>query len=426
MKGNLHKVAATFLAGCCLVGYLPTSLAMPLSMDLAIEMALKNNYDIKIAEKSEEKAYAALESAKSQQSPSVSASVGLGVSDLNDTGFSRTNNNNIRLSMPLYTGGKNELTIEKAKDSITASELSLSRTKENTILDTITAYYAILEAKKVVAVDQESVENYQEHLNNVKNLYQAGSTPKVDLLRSEVELVNAQQALIKSENTYDIAISKLRNIIKIDGDEPLEFVDDVAYHTVDKELADCLVEAQVNRVDLKKYQVAIEQAKKDIEIAKGDKKPSVSFSVGTGWNKQVLPSNDNHSLTAAVEANWNLFDGNITSAKIKDAELSLQQAELEYHKQADAIDLEVRQAYLNMKEAEKRFHTTEVAVSKAEEDYYIAKEKYKAGAGVMLDIIDAQLALTTAKTNYIQAQYDYATYRATLENAMGISEGGLA
>lgn len=100
----------------------------------------------------------------------------------------------------------------------------------------------------------------------------------------------------------------------------------------------------------------------------------------------------------------------------------MEQAELEYYKQADAIDLEVREAYLNMQEAEKRFHTTKVAVSKAEEDYFIAKEKYKAGAGVILDIIDAQLALTTAKTNYIQAQYDYASYKATLDNVMGVSE----
>ena len=82
-------------------------------------------------------------------------------------------------------------------------------------------------------------------------------------------------------------------------------------------------------MDLKKYQVAIEQAQKDIDIAKGDKKPSVSLSVGTGWNKQILPDHANHSLTAAVEASWNLFDGNITAAKIKDAELSLEQAELE-------------------------------------------------------------------------------------------------
>lgn len=423
MKGKVRRVLVALIT-TYLMSNAPTTFAMPLSLsiDEAIDMALKNNYNVKIAEKDEEKAQVALKSAKSQQDPSLSASVSMGITDINDNGFERSNNNNIRLSMPLYTGGKNELNIEKAKDSITASELALIRTKENTMLDAITAYYNVLEAEKIVAVDKETVDNYQEHLNNVKNLYQAGSTPKVDLLRSEVELVNAQQTLLKSKNSYDVAVSKLKNIIKFNSEDAIDLLDDVEYHAVEQNLLDCIAYAKENRVDLKKYQVAIKQAQKDIEIAKGDKKPSVSLSVGTGWNKQILPDHGNHSLTAAVEASWNLFDGNITDAKIKDAELSIQQAEFEYYKQADAIDLEVREAYLNMQEAEKRFHTTEVAIAKAQEDYFIAKEKYKAGEGVMLDIIDAQLALTTAKTNYIQAQYDYASYKATLDNVMGVNQ----
>lgn len=64
--------------------------------------------------------------------------------------------------------------------------------------------------------------------------------------------------------------------------------------------------------------------------------------------------------------------------------------------------------------------TTQVAIAKAEEDYFIAKEKYKTGEGIILDILDAQLALATAKNNYINAQYDYAVNKAKLENAMGL------
>ena len=172
-----------------------------------------------------------------------------------------------------------------------------------------------------------------------------------------------------------------------------------------------------------KYQVAIKQAEKDVEIAKSGKKPTVNLSVSNTWDKQVLPSDDNHSLSAGVSASWNVFDGNVTNSSIKQAEIAVEQAQLNFDKESDAIDLEVRENYLNMREAEKRFNSTQVAINKAEEDYFIAKEKYRAGAGLMLDIIDAQLALTTAKTNYIQAQYDYATYKAKLENVMGMSKG---
>ena len=73
-----------------------------------------------------------------------------------------------------------------------------------------------------------------------------------------------------------------------------------------------------------------------------------------------------------------------------------------------------------MREAEKRFNSTQDAVHQAEEDAFIAREKYRAGEGLMLDIIDAQEALSTAKLNHISAQYDYARYKATVENAMGV------
>ena len=95
-------------------------------------------------------------------------------------------------------------------------------------------------------------------------------------------------------------------------------------------------------------------------------------------------------------------------------------ARLTLDKDKEDIDLSIRQAYYNMREAEKRFNSTGDAVKQAEEDYFIAREKYRAGEGLMLDIIDAQEALSTARLNYISAEYDYARYKATVENAMGI------
>lgn len=420
-KGCLTKMMA-IMTGCLLFNA-TVGFCADLSLDQAIDMALSSDYDIKIAQKDKETADVALDGAKGAQKPSLTASSSFGISDIDNRGISRTNSNKISLSMPLYTGGKNELKIDKAKDGITATELNLARTQENTKLSTISAYYDILEAQKVVTVDSETVTNYQEHLVNVQQLYAAGSIAKSDVLSTEVQLVNAEQTLVKAQNTYDVAVSTLKNIIKLKGEEPLNLVDDAKYQIFDEALLDCIKYAKENRKDLMKYQVAIKQAEKDVEIAKSDKKPTVKLSVDNSWDKQVLPSDDNHSLSAGVSASWNVFDGNVTNSSIKQAEIAVEQAQLNFDKESDAIDLEVRENYLNMREAEKRFNSTQVAINKAEEDYFIAKEKYRAGAGLMLDIIDAQLALTTAKTNYIQAQYDYATYKAKLENVMGMSKG---
>jgi len=82
--------------------------------------------------------------------------------------------------------------------------------------------------------------------------------------------------------------------------------------------------------------------------------------------------------------------------------------------------LQVRQAFLSIKEAEKRIDTSQVAVNQAQEDFRMSQVRYEAGVGTNLDVIDAELALTQAKTNYIQALYDYNTSKALLDQAMGV------
>lgn len=393
--------------------------AQSMDLDTAIEMAINNNLTIKIAQKDKDKAVIALKGSKAILDPTVTVSSSAGISETDDKGSTRNNKNSVALSMPIYSAGKNELNISKAEDNIQIMDLTLYRTKQDIKLDTTNAYYDVLEAQKIVKVDQESVSNYQEHLKNVQNLYGAGAIAKADLLRSEVELVNAEQTLIKDQNTYEVSLVKLKNIIRYKSKEELQLVDIATIDDEYKDLTPCQTIAKEKRPEVAKLKLAIIQAERDIKIAKADKKPTVSLSLGTNWDKAVLPSTDNNSWSATVSANWNVFDSNVTSSKVEQAEIDLEQSKLELDKQIDDIDTEVTQAYLNLKEAKKRFDTTGVAVKKAQEDFYIAKEKYKVGEGILLDVIDAQLALSTAQQNNIQAQYDYVKYKAQLENAMG-------
>ena len=97
-------------------------------------------------------------------------------------------------------------------------------------------------------------------------------------------------------------------------------------------------------------------------------------------------------------------------SKVHAAEEKLLQAEETYRDTVNSVELEVRSNYLGLREAEKRISTTQVAVAKAEEDFHIAQVRYMAGVGTNLDVIDAQVALTEAKTNFVNA----------LETSMGV------
>lgn len=401
--------------------------AASLSIDEAVGMALDRNNDIKIADEEIKAAQANLAAAKGANGVSVSLSSSLsgseGTNDGIDSPFTRDNSNSISASVPIYTGGKNELNIDNSEIDLAKSQLNLERTRETVRYDTIKAYYDILEAKRTIDIDQESVSNYQSHLTDVQNLYAAGSIPKSDVLRSEVALSDARQQLISSKNAYEINLSTFRNIIKLDRSEPVVLTEDFSFRPFAMNLEECLDYASDFRRDLMAARLDLDAAQNDIDIAKSGYKPTVNFSVSSSWDKQALPSGNDHDYRAGVSASWNVFDSNVTRSQVDAAQAGYNKAGYSLANTEDDIDLAVRQAYLNMREAEQRFNSTQLAVKQAEEDYFIASEKYRVGAGIILDVIDAELALSQARTNYTSAQYDYARYRAELEYAMGVPEG---
>ena len=425
MKKKSMRRAAWLMAGAFLWN-LPAGYCASLSIDEAVQMALQQNTAVRITALGEDTAAAALRQAKGSKGFTVTANTSFSRSDKNNEGQVNSNSNGVTASLPIYSGGKNEANIDSSELGVKIARLNTDRQKENIKLNVVQAYYDVLQAQKQVQVDQSSVDNYQAHLTNVQQLFSAGSKARIDVLRSSVELSNARQTLIKQQNTYEVDLSKLRNILNMDPNEPLTLTQDFAYEAFPQELDSCVSYARQNRKDLQADTYTLGQKELAIKAAKGDLLPSVNLSVGASWEKQGLPSSDNHSYTAGVTASWDLFDSGITKAKISAAQTALEVAKLTLEQDQNSVDLAVRQAYYNMREAEKRFNSTQDAVTQAKEDYFIASEKYKAGEGLMLDIIDAQLALSTAELNYISAQYDYARYKAAVENAMGMSAASAA
>ena len=165
----------------------------------------------------------------------------------------------------------------------------------------------------------------------------------------------------------------------------------------------------------------LQQKELAVSTARADYAPTVDLSLGAGWSKQVLPDGDNHEYSVSIGVSWNIFDSGITQGKVDAAQAELAIARAALARDRNDVNLAVRKDYNSMREAEERFSSTQAAVKQAEEDFFIAQEKYRAGEGIMLDIIDAQEALSTARHNYISAQYDYARYKAALESDMGMS-----
>lgn len=389
-----------------------------LSLSDSVALALKNNPSIKMAQSDKDKSQWSVSEAQAGRMPTVSLGNSYSLKDHNPAGTDDLSGS-LRMNWQLYSGGRVEGQIDQAKRGVGVADLGVEKTKQQLKLDTTTAYFTILQTKNLVEVNQQSVSNLQEHLNSVQAKYDVGVVAKSDVLRAEVELANAQQNLIKAQNNYDLAVAGLLNTMTIDPGTELALTDTLNYNKYDKTLDDSLQAAQT-RPDVAQAEENVKISETAVKMAKSGKLPSVSLSASNGWNGSVLPGSGDDDWSVGLSASWSIFDAGSTSAKVKQADASLDKAKEQLVQVKNSAALEVRQNYLSMQEAEKRIDTNKVAVGKAEEDLVIAREKYNAGVGTNLDVIDAQLALTQAKTNEIQALFDYNVNVAKIDKAIGL------
>ena len=394
-----------------------------LNLEDSIQMALENNRNIKSALADVDTAKWNLSNARRQMGPTLSWSTGafsVGGRDYDAKRIDSQYSNALQVGVPLYNGSL-RAAIDKAGYGINAADVTLENMKQSIRYQATADYYQILQCRNLINVQQDAVDTLREHLDNVNAHYNVGTVAKSDVLASQVQLANAQQALVTAQNSYDVAVATLNNVIGLDTDTVLDIRDQLGYTHYDLSLDDCTKFALANRADGAACYYAVKQAEAGINMAKAGNYPSVSAiaskSIAGG---KAFDDEQSESWQAGAQASWNIFDNGVTAANVHAAEATLLKAQEASRQQDDTIKLDVRTAYLNLQAAEKNIETTKTAVAQAEEDYKIANVRYSAGVGTNLDVMDANEKLTEAKTNYYTALYNYNTSKASLDRAMGL------
>lgn len=413
---------------------------LELDLEETIQRALLTNPSVKIAEYNRKAAKADYSAAKSARGISISLNHDSGrggyadnrryvITDnmgrqipRYDKSIGNSHSNSITASLPIFTGGELQGQIGQAKANY-RSMLSAEEQAYNEMKETATTgYFNMLNATNMKALRQESVDRLQAHLDNVIAQYNVGIVARADVLRSEVELANAQQNYITASNQYDVAEATLNNIIGTPLGTTLLLKDRLQYEPYENDMAYCLAYSEQHRPELKQAEYAVDSAEAALVVARSGHMPKVYANASNNWggNGSDWPGDDDENWSVGVTASMNVFDSGVTWSKIHAAQENLAKAKESQRQIKDNVELEVRTDYLNLREAEKRITTTQVAVTSAEEDYHIAVVRYQAGVGTNIDVMDAQEALTQAKTNYYQALYNYNTSKAALNTSMGV------
>jgi outer membrane protein TolC len=418
------------------------SMGQPAVVDLtlveSVKMALNNNRTIKEADTDVDSAKWARHEARRAAGPQltwegsarkIKGKAGDYIDQQHQMGNinydgTKSYTNSFSVAIPLYTGGKIENSIAASEYGIDVADLTMEATKQNVRYQTTAAYYSILQNRNLIQVRQEAVDTLAAHLKNVNAQYTVGTVAKSDLLRSQVELANAQQNLINAQNDYDISVATFNNIVGLPTNTIVNASEELTYTKYELSLPACTEYALYHRPDGLAADRGVKAAEAQMNAAKSGWQPSltaqVSRNLGGDGPFKTNGSVDNNSTTYGVVATWNIFDNGITEAQVAQKKAALKKAQQEALAMDEQIQLEVQTALLSLQAAEKNIQTTKVAVDKAQEDYKIAQVRYSAGVGTNLDVMDAEQALITAQTTYITALYNYNTSKASLDLAMGI------
>ena len=403
------------------LGEVVTPEASSLDIDLkgAVVTSIQNNRDITIADLQRKEAESDVRSAAAKKNPQLSYNWE-GTQRKSEFGY-RSYGQNLGVSMLLWSGGSIEGAINQARYAKNIADLDYYRTEADIKLSAVEAYYKYLETIKLAGVQAESVSDYASHLKNVQQQFDAGIVAKLDVLTSNVSLANAKQKSIAADNARDLAEANLNNIMRIPMNTKLNPLDkDFPEPEFDLTLEQAIAMAEKYRWELIKSDYNVRVAKESLRIAKSGYLPQINVSGNYGWNEPALSGFDRDKWLVSGTASWNIWDGGATDAAIKKANEEIKVAQEQLLQAREGVELEVRKDYLNILAAKEQIRATEAAVAQAEEAYKIATVRYSSGVGINLDVLDAELQLNTARTNYITALYDYNIGLATLEHAMGI------
>lgn len=353
-------------------------------------------------------------SSYSRISPASGTSAGsFGRTDSFDEYFSGFN-----LSQTIYDFGKTPTQVKIQNFNLDSSRSDIENVSEQVILNVKQKYYGMLQAKRNREVSAESVKQFEQHLEQAKGFYAVGTKPKFDVTKAEVDLGNAKLNLIRAANGLRLAAANLNNAMGVPDAPEYILVDNLSFQKYDITFEDALAKAYKNRPDLKSIIAKKQAAEESIELAKKGFYPVVTGNAAYNWTGEKFPLE--HGWNVGATLSFPIFSGFLTKYQVEESKANLNVLKANEESVKQTVFLEVQQAYLNLKEAEEMIPVAELTVKQAEENFEIANGRYAAGVGNPIEVTDASVALSNAKTAYIQALYDYKVAWASLKKAMGV------
>jgi outer membrane protein len=410
--------------------------AVPDSLDLktAIGFALENNFAIRQARERIRQQEGVVIEVSARSIPNVSADAAYQRNDRDiSNGFPPSDQMwqiNLTASQALYAGGGIRSSIKSAKLAREAALLDLEAVINDALLLVRTSFYSVLLAREQIKVQESNLELLQQQLKTATDRFDAGTVSSFEKLRAEVAVANAKAPLITARNDYRLAIETMRQALGFTTNTPESlrkvpnFVGSLDFTQQEFDLEASFQSARANRPDLERIAKLADSRAEGVTVARSTYYPNVA-AFG-GWTLRRGTTNNfddsNNGWLVGVQSQWSIFDGKATAGRVAQAKSLLEQTKLTLNEAQLAVDVEVRRAHSRWQQATELAEVSSKVVEQATEAVRLANARYNAGTSTQLEVLSAQVDLTTARTNQIQAYYGYNVAVASLRKAMGMAD----
>lgn len=402
-----------------------------LDLPTSIRFALDNNFAIRQARERIKQQDGVVVEVSAREIPTVAATASY---QLNDKELSQSFPASDRAwaisltaSQVLYAGGGVRSSVKSSQLVREAALLDLKAAINDALLSVRTSFYNVLLAREKITVQEKNLELLQQQLKTTTDRFNAGTVSSFEKLRSEVAVANAKVPLITARNDYRLAIETLRQTLGFTTNKQEylrkipDFIGTLDYTPVSFDLSSAFSAAQVNRPELQRLAKLTSAREESVTAAKSGAKPTVSAFGGWQLRKGITNSfgDSNDGWLVGLQSQWNIFDGRATAGRVSQARSVLEQTKLTLTEAQLAAEVEVRRAFSQWQQATELADASKKVVEQAEESVRLANARYNAGTGTQLDVLSAQVDLTTSRTNQLQAYYAYNVSVASLRKAMG-------
>jgi outer membrane protein len=403
-----------------------------LTLKECLDLALKNNPTISLNRERVQELVQDYNIARSNLFPALSLSAyanWLAPDRLSPSGgtsttelFGQENLATAKVEQTLFDGFKTYYDMKGAKIGRQAQEEEVRGTKQEVLSQVYQAYYRLLEAKETLGVAEESKKQREGFRNMAEELLKTGKVTKLDFLRADYQVIDADQTIVQARNNIILAKSILKKTMGLRHEQEIDIPGETP--KISSELMDELSlweKAKEKNSDVRKINLDLERAKASISSARADYFPEISFRASYGYrNRDVGGTADEYTYGFFLE--YPVFSGGLTRAKVSKAESVYLQLQDSRKALLDQLRVDLNTALSQIRDALKGMESAKSSIAVNQEGYDATMAMYQAGKLTSLDVLTAQITLINSKASYVRYLADYQTALAQLRKLTGEGE----